>query len=384
MTRHWQSPRVIAVSLILLVGIIGSLIVWWQSEDTPSKIESPSATGLVSPAVPPSQPNLPSPTEPPLTPLDSRTITNVDPAFQFTATMPAGWQTAAVPAIQAITLFDPAASDAAEIDKSQIFIRYFRATTFLTLSTVTIFDRAELTLNGRPAIRYDIEKKASVANFPSQPAWRNTRHFVTDVRVSDTSPSIFYVIARRPDLDEDVYNQFLASLSVDGSASTVGLLEPVMEFNERITKKPFGIFITPETSPIQPERFSGYHTAVDVEYGDVMDDVPVRAIAAGEVVQAGIVSGYGGLLVARHTINGAPHIVIYGHLDPKSLLPTGTTVSASDQLGILGDGGTSETDGERKHLHFGIRADNTVNIRGYVATEAELSGWLNPLDFYTK
>ena len=36
----------------------------------------------------------------------------------------------------------------------------------------------------------------------------------------------------------------------------------------RITKKPFGIFITTQNSPVQPERFSGYHTGVDVEYKD--------------------------------------------------------------------------------------------------------------------
>src|SRR3989344_6907506 len=47
------------------------------------------------------------------------------------------------------------------------------------------------------------------------------------------------------------------------------LVWPVDEFEERITKKPFGIFITPQNSPIKPERFSGYHTGVDVENGDV-------------------------------------------------------------------------------------------------------------------
>jgi hypothetical protein len=33
-----------------------------------------------------------------------------------------------------------------------------------------------------------------------------------------------------------------------------------------LQKKPFGIYITPENSPVQPENFTGYHTGIDVEY----------------------------------------------------------------------------------------------------------------------
>ena len=39
--------------------------------------------------------------------------------------------------------------------------------------------------------------------------------------------------------------------------------EPIGQTEERITKKPFGIKISPENSPISPERFSGYHTGID-------------------------------------------------------------------------------------------------------------------------
>ena len=34
---------------------------------------------------------------------------------------------------------------------------------------------------------------------------------------------------------------------------------------QRITKKPFGIFVSPSHSPIQPEKFMGYHTGTDFE-----------------------------------------------------------------------------------------------------------------------
>src|SRR4030067_1140465 len=40
---------------------------------------------------------------------------------------------------------------------------------------------------------------------------------------------------------------------------------PINRADERVTKKPFGIFITPQNSPIQPEKFSGFHTGADFE-----------------------------------------------------------------------------------------------------------------------
>lgn len=59
---------------------------------------------------------------------------------------------------------------------------------------------------------------------------------------------------------------------------------PIADFEGRITKKPFGIYITPQNSPVQPERFSGYHTGDDAEYGDVAADVPVYAVYDGQIV----------------------------------------------------------------------------------------------------
>ncbi|MBI4175286.1 hypothetical protein HY523_01570, partial [Candidatus Berkelbacteria bacterium] len=70
--------------------------------------------------------------------------------------------------------------------------------------------------------------------------------------------------------------------------------------------------------------------------------------------------------------------------DPASLPGVGTQVQMGQPIGILGDDGTPETDGERKHLHFGIRADDAINIRGYVVTEDELAAWQDPLELFTK
>ena len=163
---------------------------------------------------------------------------------------------------------------------------------------------------------------------------------------------------------------------------TSSLVEPVANFKQRVTKKPFGMYITPQNSPIQPEKFTGYHTGADAEYGDVTSDVPVHAVADGKVVLARWASGYGGVVAIQHQINGQPVIGIYGHLNPNQLPKVGTQVKAGEQIGILGKAFSHETDGERRHLHFGLFKGTTVNILGYVQTKAELAKWLDPLTVF--
>lgn len=163
---------------------------------------------------------------------------------------------------------------------------------------------------------------------------------------------------------------------------TNALAKPVVDFKARITKKPFGIYITPETSPVQPEKFSGYHNAVDVEYGDVSDDVEIHAAYDGTVIYSGYVSGYGGFVAIQHDFNGEKIISIYGHLDPDSQVDNGAKVIKGDKIGILGEAYSNQTDGERKHLHFAIIKGEKLDFRGYVQSESELSLWQNPLDYF--
>ncbi|RJQ35126.1 M23 family metallopeptidase [Candidatus Parcubacteria bacterium] len=161
------------------------------------------------------------------------------------------------------------------------------------------------------------------------------------------------------------------------------IYEPIAQFKERITKKPFGIYITPETSPVQPEKFTGYHTGVDVEYDDLpQEKINIYAIADGEIVRSGWVSGYGGMLAIRHKINDKNYIVIYGHLSPDDLPKVGTKVEAKQIIGYLGQGYNHDTDNERKHLHLAIYTGTDVNVRGYVANQTELAKWLDPVEFF--
>ena len=158
---------------------------------------------------------------------------------------------------------------------------------------------------------------------------------------------------------------------------------PISEFSSRITKKPFGIYITPETSPVQPDRWTGYHTGVDIEYEDILYDVPVRAIADGEIVLNKFATGYGGVVVIRHNISGQDILALYGHLNPQSLPSKSVKeVKQGQVIGILGDGYTEETDGARKHLHFSLIKKDALDIRGYVKTQEELADWYDPEEFY--
>lgn len=158
---------------------------------------------------------------------------------------------------------------------------------------------------------------------------------------------------------------------------------PVDEFKTRITKKIFGTFVTPQSSPVQPERFTGYHTAVDVEFTDTTNDIPVFAIADGGIVLSQTTNGYGGVFVMQFNYNGEIYTAIYGHIRPSTLPAINTQVKKGQQIAVLGSGGTSETDGERHHLHFGIHKGSSIDIKGYVQNKDDLGAWVDPLSLYT-
>lgn len=159
-----------------------------------------------------------------------------------------------------------------------------------------------------------------------------------------------------------------------------GFQPPLDRAAERVTKKPFGIYITPKTSPVQPERFQGFHTGTDFETfpEELNADVPIHAICTGKIAAKRTASGYGGILVQSCDLDNQLITVIYGHLKLTSIAKnTSDTLSAGDRIGILGKAYSTETDGERKHLHLGIHKGSAVNILGYVQTKMELSGWID-------
>lgn len=158
-------------------------------------------------------------------------------------------------------------------------------------------------------------------------------------------------------------------------------ISPLEKAQQRVTKKPFGIFIVPKNSPVQPEKFSGYHTGTDFEiFPEELDaDVPVRAVCSGKLRLKKIANGYGGLAIEDCFIEKNPITAIYGHLKLESIeYEAGADLKTGDIIGILGRDRSRETDGERKHLHLGFHKGTNVNILGYVQNKADLSGWIDP------
>lgn len=161
---------------------------------------------------------------------------------------------------------------------------------------------------------------------------------------------------------------------------------PLSRATERVTKKPFGIYIDPRTSPVQPEKFRGYHTGADFEAfpEEVAIDVPVLALCTGAIVEKRRSTGYGGVLVTECVLEGKKVTVLYGHLRLASIEKrVGQSIERGEVLGVLGTGGSAETDGERKHLHLSIHLGSTVNMLGYVESAEKLSAWLDPYPFAT-
>lgn len=154
---------------------------------------------------------------------------------------------------------------------------------------------------------------------------------------------------------------------------------PLARANERVTKKPFGIYITKANSPVQPERFAGYHTGTDFEtFPEESDlDVPFYAICDGKILQKRTATGYGGVLIQSCTINSQAVAVVYGHVKLSSISKNiGDSLTQGEKIGFLGQP-PKDTDGERKHLHLGIHKGSGIDIRGYVQSQPELSGWLD-------
>lgn len=174
------------------------------------------------------------------------------------------------------------------------------------------------------------------------------------------------------------------SLTMAFTSTVPKLSEPLANALTRITKKPFGIHITPATSPITPEKFKGFHTGTDFETLDTEKDIDitVNAVCNGKLLLKKSATGYGGVAVQSCVLDGANITVVYGHLKHASItLNTGDAITAGKQIAILGKGYSGETDEERKHLHLGIHKGTNIVLLGYVQNKTDLSNWLNVGDF---
>ncbi len=180
--------------------------------------------------------------------------------------------------------------------------------------------------------------------------------------------------------DDEVQTSHIA---IETPEDKNGLIpEPINNAQARVTKKPFGIKISPENSPVTPERFYGYHTGVDFEIfsGEEESDISIYTICTGPLTFKRHANGYGGVAVQQCTLDNSDVIVIYGHLKLSSIYAElNQTLNQGQQIGILGQGYSKETDGERKHLHLGIRKGKIINLLGYVRDPGRLDEWIDVL-----
>ena len=167
-----------------------------------------------------------------------------------------------------------------------------------------------------------------------------------------------------------------------GTPLTKVLLSPIDQAGGRTTKKLFGTQVSPGHSTVSPEKFTGYHTGVDFETfsREKESDIKISAACTGKIVLKKQASGYGGVVVQRCDLPTETVTIIYGHLKLDSITPVvGTILQAHDKIWILGKGYSDQTDGERKHLHFGIHKWPSINITWYTSTSGALNNWIDPI-----
>ncbi|HAG27574.1 TPA: hypothetical protein DCG61_02235 [Patescibacteria group bacterium] len=161
---------------------------------------------------------------------------------------------------------------------------------------------------------------------------------------------------------------------------------PLEKSDERQKLLKFGMYVTPDpaTNPISPpERFTGYHTGLDIEIlpEEKESSVPVKTICEGKILFTGTIEGYGGVVIQECNINNQLSSVLYGHLKPSSIAVSqnNETIKPSSAIAELGDDRTEETGNTRKHLHLGIHKGNHIEFLGYVTDEKDLQDFIDPL-----
>ncbi len=164
---------------------------------------------------------------------------------------------------------------------------------------------------------------------------------------------------------------------------------PIDNYYQRLKLRTFGQYLNYQDVKTVPcgQPFTGFHTGDDLETfpDEANNDIPVFSIAQGEVIEVNYVSGYGGLIVALHRLVGESVTAYYGHINLDSAtVKVGDMVSTGQKLADLGQGCSTQTDGERKHLHFALHKGAEIDVRGYVQTQDELNSWINPSDEFKR
>ena len=130
---------------------------------------------------------------------------------------------------------------------------------------------------------------------------------------------------------------------------------------------------------------SKYHIGEDwnaESLGNTDCGLPLYAVANGTIVYANIASGWGRVLIVRHTLpDGSQVESLYGHL--ASFAKTSGDVARGEQVGTIGDGREGGVT-YLCHLHLEVRTAACPNWGqpgpGYSATSTPV-GWTDPSEF---
>lgn len=112
---------------------------------------------------------------------------------------------------------------------------------------------------------------------------------------------------------------------------------------------------------------SVYHYGLDIAGGG-RKTVPIVSAADGVVIKNQWMSGYGNVVFIKHVIEGKDFVTVYAHMDRPGSKSVGTQVQKGEQIGFMGNTGTSSA----KHLHFEIHSPNYIHM----ATNS-----MNPLNY---
>jgi murein DD-endopeptidase MepM/ murein hydrolase activator NlpD len=98
-----------------------------------------------------------------------------------------------------------------------------------------------------------------------------------------------------------------------------------------------------------PNGLYGFHYGVDLA---APKGTPVRSAAAGVVIQAQRMSGFGNVIVIAHN---RKYCTRYAHLD-EILVRVGRQINRGDLIGKVGDSGRVRGKKDASHLHFEVMA----------------------------
>lgn len=186
----------------------------------------------------------------------------------------------------------------------------------------------------------------------------------------------------RPQIFLPISLILLASIGQVFFAPPLG--KPLNDFSSRPKLLRFGMYVTPDPNqnPIDPpERFTGYHTALDIETfpAEADRDIPVFAVCDGTILAAQTAEGHGGVIVQSCVVNGESVTVLYGHVDPVSFTHfEGSRAGKGDQLALLAAAHTEASGLNRKHLHLSIHKGSEIEYAGYVQSRDELQAFIDP------